>query len=125
MELIKSKPCTTLKQSERLTNLGLKVETADFMWMLIDPKKGWSLYFLEEKYRTEDYIKSVKAVPAWSLDMLIGILAKYSSMGYIQVLQEMDYEYSRHRKSLYDVVINLIEKRIEEGTFNKNYLKNE
>lgn len=117
--------CTSIEQSEYLLELGLKKETADCGHFYVQEEHGeyyfWETTILDSNW--PDYWKVTETeIPAWSLDRLIALLAKYSSMGYIQVFQEISDEYYKHRKSLFGIIISIIEKRIENNYFNKDYL---
>ena len=131
----KSQICTTIEQSERLLELGLKPETAD---MKID------LYFPDEPSVTPtdviiDWGKQDEFVPAWSLHRLIELCPEYINIdGYAdttywikiykldnKIIYENDYDrwlYLGDGDNLFDTLIDCIEWLIKEGHFNKEYL---
>ena len=91
-----SQVCTTKIQSQRLLELGLKPETAD-------------MYIFDN----EVYIgkPNIDDIPAWSLHRLI-------CMCEVTTLLPVD-----NSSSAYDHIIDVIERFINEGYFNKEYLK--
>ena len=98
----KSQICTTKEQSERLLKLGLKKETADMVHQSIGatPYNVW--------YKTEivqDFI------PAWSLNRLLEI-GFPKGIGFVVA------------NNAFDNIISLIERRINNEVFNKEYLEN-
>ena len=102
-----SQICTTRDQSERLLALGLKKETAD-MW------RGY-LVGGETIVPTEEvdiYNFYAEPIPAWGLHRLVEI-GFYKGIGIVVA------------NNAYDSIISLIEKRIENGVFNKEYLNHE
>lgn len=104
-----SQVCTTIEQSQRLLDLGLKPETADMCYSykpkhLADttPEKDWVLQ-IARPIGTD--------IPAWSLHRLL-LLCDVTSM------------FTRDRlETAYDDQINAIEDIIKNGYFNKEYLK--
>lgn len=127
-----SQICTSVEQSKRLLELGLKPETADcFHW----------------EYAGERYIGSIDDdclmgtdIPAWSLHRLIELLPKdihlddYADTHYyltidpfkvIYVNSHRLWIYQRDEGCLYDKLIDTIEWTIKNNFFNKEYLNNE
>lgn len=110
-----SQICTTIEQSKRLLDLGIKKETADMSWFRRSKNADFeyctSSYteWLEEilpiitDYTLQDII------PAWSLHRLIEI------SHYYDLYFCMD--------SPYDGVIDHIEFLIEKNEFNSEYLE--
>ena len=97
-----SQICTTKEQSERLLALGLKKETADMHHC------RWS----EGYWRVEACPPRGDApsfIPAWSLNRLVE-MGFHKGIGIVVA------------NNAYDSIISLIEKRIENGIFNKEYL---
>jgi hypothetical protein len=99
----KSQVCTSIEQSRRLLELGLKKETADMRWERISKKY---CYYISAK---TPYVSS--DIPAWSLHRLIEMyVERYISCS--MNLKDLTYEW----------IINEIEIHIKEGDFNKEYL---
>ena len=101
----KSRPSTSIEQSERLLALGLKAETADMGWVKLLEGDGYVMAI------AEDY--SFIDIPAWSLHRLISLY----NLHYIEFMNNEEIE------SAYDIVIDAIEQAIKEGYFSKEYLK--
>jgi hypothetical protein len=100
-----SQICTTMKQSKRLLELGLKPETAD---MCID------LYYEDEPFVVHnkiDYSKQTEFVPAWSLHRLI------------EILDSPLIEFNVLSYNPYEEIIYIISECIEKGYISKKYLK--
>ena len=89
--------CTSIEQSQRLLELGLKPETAD-------------MYIFDD----EVYIgkPNVDDIPAWSLHRLLCML-DYDNASTFIIMPNLAYE----------DVIATISLRINCGVFNKEYLK--
>ena len=114
-----SQICTTREQSERLIALGLKKETADMVYKphyingilknyfkpTVLEKNVLEYMLMDEAFK--DYI------PAWSLHRLWEL----GNLKHIVLDSEDEI------LAIYDGVIDFIESKIEEGIFNKNYLK--
>lgn len=96
MKEFNSQVCTTKIQSQRLLELGLKPETAD-------------MYIFDN----EVYIgkPNIDDIPAWSLHRLL-------CMCEVTTLLPVD-----NSSSVYDHIIDVIERFINKGYFNKEYLK--
>ena len=116
----KSQICTTVEQSKRLLELGLKKEIADCHWFYQNEhwqlKIGFDLISCENLY-PKYYI------PAWSLHRLLCLIPKEVNIdGFkfplrsdvIMRLEDVDFMYER--------LIGIIERVIKEGYFNKEYL---
>ena len=98
-----SQICTSKIQSERLLALGLKKETADCAIFLNGNN---------EFVQCSDYWgwkEQVNMFPAWSLHRLVEI-GFHKGIGIVIA------------NNAYDSIISLIEKRIKNGVFNKEYL---
>ena len=129
-----SQICTTKEQSERLLALGLKKETADCHY---EGRKNryeeWEVSVIGGCYYRWDY-------PAWSLHRLIemipiaipdksGIIHCFTIDGASDICYYYFGEESWERwkswsqKELYDNIIDCIEWLIQEGHFNKEFLK--
>ena len=104
-----SQVCTNIKQSQRLLDLGLKPETAD-MYYTEKPR----LLFIRDNgipLEEEDF-------PAWSLHRLLCIGVNGDYMGLWNININIDTV-----GDLFEQLIRLIEWAIEDGGFNKEYLK--
>ena len=101
----KSSVCTSREQSERLLALGLKKETADMVHYMNE----WGV--LATPWR-DDYEGCKCYYPAWSLHRLLMMATDKRKVMLI-----------RCESDLYDVVIKKIEREINEGNFNKEYLE--
>ena len=118
----KSQICTSVEQSKRLLELGLKPETADCMYSVMT-KSYNGRYILEEDrqynlilFRQED-VQSVgfshyEHIPAWSLHRLIEL---YKDVEDISLWSLEFVNYNR--------LIQCIRLAIKHGAFNKEYLK--
>lgn len=129
----KSQIATSREQSERLLALGLKPETADMGWVLLNNGEyvlgiGESCYSLD--------------IPSWSLHRLIDIMPKcvrshssgddsprlhpyvlkFDYMGVtIENIDEILADFYTHT-DLFDNICDAIEWLIKEGHYNKEYL---
>lgn len=102
----KSQICTTREQSERLTALGLKKETADmhhYRWS----EGYWDIQACPPRGDSSSFI------PAWTLHRLWELAN----------LRHIILDSGDEIPILYDEVIAFIESEIKEGKFNKNYLE--
>jgi hypothetical protein len=109
--------CTTIEQSKRLLELGVKPETADMLHYKSASMKIWGVLatpYTEEMKRSEKYY-----FPAWSLHRLIAMLPD-RKMAWLAA-----YCDSKDCSNIYNEVISLIEYMIEYCYFNKEYLKEE
>ena len=102
----KSQLSTSLEQSRRVLELGLKPETADMVW--ISMSGGHYIYAAPWSNH-----KRPQDIPAWSLHRLWEI----------QRIRDIELEAEGEIARLYDVVIDNLEKLIKEGTLNKEYLE--
>lgn len=138
----KSQICTTREQSERLTALGLKKETADMVWHFTHSRSQvlqWELephppvtknncHFNIDRLNVfgrkkadgtlmtgEEYFNELwgKDIPAWSLHRLWEL----ANIKHI-ILDSKD-----EIPQIYDSAIDNIESQIKEDMFNKNYLE--
>lgn len=143
-----SQICTTKEQSERLLALGLKKETADMhhyhtvdfeeneVWypsIIPYENVGVAFYFVGE---TEICLEN-NTIPAWSLHRLIEIMPQWIhtidgsfkltiDQGKLVCYREISDEVQTFvfgHTSLYDSIIDIIEKLIKEDHFNKEYLE--
>ena len=106
----KSQICTTREQSERLTALGLKKETADMLHYKSASMKEWGI--LATPWR--DDCEGCKCYsPAWSLHRLI-------ELAYGNWKEDIAPVYLGNS---YDMLIGRIEFQVKQGKFNKEYLE--
>jgi hypothetical protein len=102
MELkFNSQVCTTIEQSKKLLELGLKPETAD-MYYTEKPR----LLFI----RDNGILLEEEDFPAWSLHRLM------------EILETTIIDYSKDDNPYEDVIYNISES-IKNGYINKEYLK--
>lgn len=110
MELkFNSRVCTTIEQSKKLLELGLKPETAD-MYYAIDT----GIY--EVPYSRDELLGALQlntCTPRWSLHRLLELNSVSIMVGTIALLK---YD------NTYDDIIEDIEWTVKKGYFNKEYL---
>lgn len=105
----KSQICTTMEQSKRLLELGLNPETADMHHFKQSGEFSAHLGFFIDTYKNI----SNWYQPAWSLHRLL-------------CLYEQDYTFKEiynNAEECYGMLISAIGIAIQEGYFNKEYLK--
>lgn len=118
-----SQICTSVEQSKRLLELGLKKETADMAHNknTIIPK--YKIVQVDDWFLLSEVVKSIY-IPAWSLHRLLCLIPKEVNIdGFkfplrsdvIMRLEDVDFMYER--------LIGIIERVIKEGYFNKDYLE--
>lgn len=107
----KSQICTTVEQSKRLLELGLKKDTADMVYQAI----GTTPFNVWDKHEIKDDF-----YPAWSLHRLIEMIDYLSN---IDAIKELLAAKTMFNNRLYDRVINIIEYLISNDNFNKDYLE--
>ena len=100
-----SQVCTTVEQSKKLLELGLRPETADCHYLLMDD--NWSMGFGFWKQPHQNV--PTHYIPAWSLHRLIDLLY----VNHIKFVWE---------DGCYEQAIQLLEKRITEGFIPKEFL---
>ena len=111
-----SQICTTKEQSQRLLELGLKPETADMSYYILDDEPVLTIG-MAQVYR--ETIKGGKItrkqnaeiIPAWSLHRLIELLNPK------EVAFAMSTIYGAYEDVIYNISIS-----IKNGTFNKEYV---
>ena len=131
-----SSVCTSIKQSQRLLDLGLKPETADMHYMakthwgdnwFIPKNERW--YCLGLGYQDElrhRYNGTVEVIPAWSLHRLIEMCNKTQFGMTISIYNSevtVDGDLFEVFDNTYDNLISVIELLIKRGHFKKEYLK--
>lgn len=102
-----SQVCTTIEQSQRLLELGLKPETADMIHMQIDG--SWICIISQGD---EEYVPYEDYFPAWSLHRLIELYSDVEDTSSLCI-----------KNVSYKLLIFCIEKAIHCKLFNKEYLK--
>lgn len=124
-----SQVCTTKEQSERLLALGLKKETADMYHYLTSNGAGISAM-------DDNFLPHMDTL-AWSLHRLIEMMPQWIhtidgsfkltiDQGKLVCYREISDEVQTFvfgHTSLYDSIIDTIEKLIKEGYFITEYLK--
>ena len=131
--------CTTVEQSKRLLELGLKKETADMMYQTFEliPEEN-RYYDLKPEYY-KPALEGLVHIPAWSLHRLVEMVP--------HVIWHTEYEdrprlkhtfwFSKHAPSydstedidfrehpnLYNNIIDCIEWLINNGYFSKEYME--
>lgn len=114
--------CTTIEQSKRLLELGLDADTSDMLILPLPNGKELIVQkFADESgnlyYKIKD--EQWESSPAWSLHRLIAMLP---DRGRAWLTDYCDF---KDCSKIYNEVISLIEWMIENGHFNKEYLKEE
>lgn len=121
MSKFNSQVCTSVEQSQRLLELGLKPETADCQHFAYTtdsrgkpiPKRNqkWVTRIGIDKYVQVCGFMSATFIPAWSLHRLLYILYPREDV------------YPIMPSTAYDDIIGEIENAIKCNYFNKEYLK--
>lgn len=130
-----SQICTSVEQSNRLLELGLKHETADMEIEIFKGDNSISGYVSKGYWETDISEELTELIPAWSLDRLIKILPSvinqidcyYSLTFGKDIIQYEDYGIDVLKSfgdnpCLYDNIVDCIEWLIKEDYFNKEYL---
>ena len=110
--------CTTVEQSKRLLELGFNPNIADMHWTLAPIISEYPHASLIPYSKTMNRL-TYNMLPAWSLHRLMAMLPD-RDRAYLT-----DYCDFKDCSKIYDEVISLIEWMIENGHFNKEYLKEE
>ncbi len=123
----KSQVATSIEQSKRLLELGLKKETADcghfYGRQEYEECEDWETIILDSNWQSYWDVTG-KEIPAWSLHRLLCLIPKEVNIdGFkfplrsdvIMRLEDVDFMYER--------LIGIIERLIKEGYFNKDYLE--
>lgn len=103
----KSAICTSVEQSKRLLELGLKKETADMYYGYYKDRIGYSWYLTPKPATLGDK----RSIPAWSLHRLIELYSEVEDASSLCI-----------KNVSYKLLIFCIEKAIHCGLFNKDYL---
>ena len=129
----KSAICTSVEQSKRLLELGLKKETADMCWQKITLNGEVITCPAQDVWHCSTAITNFH-IPAWSLHRLIEMInlkiqfrlkekaTVIYNVSHLQPFQSFS-GFGIDGKSYYNSIINAIEWLIKEGYFNKNYLE--
>lgn len=132
-----SQICTTKEQSQRLLDLGLKPETADMVYTNASlPFNKDEFHIICKEYsqlnREVNYeISPFIFIPAWSLHRLIELCGvermpiSFYKKGKVMIRVNHIHPTHTGRSNYnhYDSLIDCIEWLIQEGHFNKEYLK--
>lgn len=113
----KSSVCTSIEQSKRLLELGLKKETADMCWQKTTLNGELITYPAQDVWHCSTAITDYH-IPAWSLHRLMEIAMKGDKLGCIT--------HNIHQNNVstyYELVIASIEHLIKIDEFNKDYLE--
>ena len=106
----KSQICTTIEQSKRLLELGLKPETADMCFFRSTDEDVENPY---TRLVVDDYIlnslESDDNIPAWSLHRLMEI-GDFVNVGFLRI------------EKMYECCIQMLEGQIRGGIINKEYI---
>ena len=121
-----SQICTTREQSERLLALGLKKETADMYrtpsWGGV-PSKIIGYYCPNVVCFDDHFDVEPNDLPAWSLHRLLLLIPKEASIdGFTFPLRLDAVMRMNDADDMYECVIGILERKIKEGYFNKEYL---
>ena len=123
-----SQIATTIEQSKRLLELGLRLETADMCHHLSNPQDQKSPY---TKLALDDYIYIhlgeegwEDTIPAWSLHRLIELCPETIEGIYNdgETHCELYIDFDKHR-NIYNNIIDYIDWLIKKRYFNKEYLR--
>ena len=108
----KSQICTSVEQSKRLLELGLKKETAD-MSIITKPIDAIGAKYSLTPFCECSYTKTYGVIPAWSLHRLLCLY------GADYVIKEV----YNNAEECYGMLISAIGIAIEDGMFNPDYLE--
>lgn len=122
-----SQVCTTKEQSQRLLELGLKPEIADCQYaaLVIDWKGNpisnpkWRFYDHNKGFIVQNF-EQMECIPAWSLHRLFEMICNKECEECYYFDFSIDYD---SMADVYNSIIEVIERHIEENRFNKKYLK--
>lgn len=107
--------CTSIEQSQRLLELGLKPETADMAHIAFG---GGGMMTRPYDWLCTTEVDINNFYPAWSLHRLIEIRFAGDNIGF-----GVYNIHGRNFGNCYEILISVIEYLIEIGEFNKEYLK--
>ena len=119
----KSQVCTSVDQSRRLLELGLKKETADMCYKVTthdfkgneinEKDRHYTLCCWYNESSLVSGLERKKTIPAWSLHRLMNLCFN-SGATHVELFEDDD---------AYEILIYKIEMRIKEGCFKKEYLE--
>lgn len=95
---------TTIEQSKRLLELGINPDSADMCYAHAN-----NLYSFPHK-EVKCYSNIFNVTPAWSFYRLIEMVGSANCL------------FDEKIEDYYDVLINIIEREIKNGVFNKKYM---
>lgn len=143
----KSQIATTREQSEQLLALGLKPDTEDmYLEKCMLPEAGnYYLHSLTRGIDPEHWFAARMnrdIIPAWTLARLLELMPKSleqtnrpnadlnissDRMYWFVTYEELGYDikHQEMKRDLFDAVISMIQWLIDNGNFNKEYLKGE
>ena len=130
-----SQICSSIEQSRRLLELGLKKETADMVYRTfgyIEDEEGNKERIYEKPQLCDKWNKE-NDIPAWSLHRLIEMLNEEMYGGLLcifkdsiryeeAIMDRLEAHFEVVGENMYENVISTIEWLIKEGYFNKEYL---
>ena len=125
MNKFNSQICTSVEQSNRLLELGLKPETADMEIEIFKGDNSISGYVPKGYWETEISEELVELIPAWSLHRLVEMCNKTQFGMTISIYNNevtVDGDLFEVFDNTYDNLISVIEWLIKGGHFNKEYL---
>lgn len=123
-----SQICTSVEQSKRLLELGLKPETADCTLAIINERPvafiGQTKIDCSKITFNGEEIEKKEIVhyPAWSLHRLIEIVEVSVEVSGLFIRISSTYYYEE-KDNVYDNLIDAISELINNEVFNKEYLK--
>lgn len=117
MNKFNSQICTTIEQSQRLLDLGLKPETADMSYYILDDEPVLTIGMAQayrEILKGGKIVKKQNAeiIPAWSLHRLIELYKD------VEDTSMWSLEYVNYNR-----LIQCISLAIKRDAFNQEYLK--
>lgn len=126
-----SQIATTVEQSKRLLELGLKPETADCQYaaLVVDWKGNpisnpkWRFYDHNKGFIVQNF-EHMECSPAWSLHRLIELCPETIEGIYNdnEAHCSLHIDFNKHR-NIYNNIIDYIDWLIKKGYFNKEYLR--
>lgn len=112
----KSQVATSIEQSKRLLELGLKKETAD-----VGHCSYGGTYIVPKYPNIHNWDNDI---PAWSLHRLLFLIPEEVNIdGFKFPLRSDAIIRLDDANYMYDILIGIIERVIEQGYFNKDYLE--
>ena len=109
-----SQVCTTIEQSKRLLDMGLKPETADMELVYNIFSKTYEP--LPKAFPTDNKYDA----HAWSLHRLLEMICNKECDEHYYFYFSIDFD---SMEDVYDSIIEVIERHIKDKFFNKEYLR--